>query len=183
LQDHDLEKIQSLNPEMKFIFIIRNPIERAWSAVRFFRKKDRGVDLDMWNDEDIITLLKMPGTLQRGDYEQTLQKYRKRFKQGHILLCFYDAIQDNPKGLLDSIADFLAISPFRENEIDGTRRINSAPPGPVPEKVAGYLQDLYSPMIDRMARQYGSYCTCWQIPRDRKNLVEVPVEKKPALRL
>ena len=35
LEPADVARIHALNPEIKLIFLLRNPIERSWSSVRY----------------------------------------------------------------------------------------------------------------------------------------------------
>lgn len=162
LESEDIAKIKSINPHMKIIFLIRNPIDRAWSATRF--NYDRGYsNVDLKSSQDIIRSLKDPATTLRGDYERTLNAYLEHFDASQILVCFYDAIQNDPISLVSSITDFLGVKRFEQSSIDSAKRLNQSPQSSMPKDVIDFLNETYSPMIDRLAVQFGSYAQSWQV--------------------
>ncbi len=161
LKHEDLIKIKAMNADIKIIFLIRDPIERAWSAIRFHA--DRGfinkniVD----SDDDIIAELKNPEMLLRGDYESTIDAYLQHFDSSQILVCFYDAISCDPVGLLSDITKFLEVPSFEESVIDNKTRVNMSPPREMSATVRDHLDTTYAPMIDRIGQSFGSYATMW----------------------
>jgi hypothetical protein len=63
----------------------------------------------------------------RGDYERTVDTYLKEFGSSQILVCFYDAIERDPVGLLAGVTAFLGIAPVGRGGIDGETRLNPSP--------------------------------------------------------
>ncbi len=160
LDDGDVAQIKALNAGMKLFFLIRNPIERAWSAIRF--DVDRGYSkINLDSDDEIICALKMPGMVLRGDYERTLDIYLRHFDSSQILVCFYDAITYDPVGLLSDITTFLDVAPFEETAIDNETRVNVSPARKMSKNVRDYLLETYAPMINGTAEAFGSYATMW----------------------
>ncbi len=157
LESEDVARIKAVNPDMKLLFIIRNPMERAWSAVRYFNHRSGN---PFKTDDQILSYLKRSYVLHRGDYEKTLNTYLKHFDREQILVCFYDAIQQDPTGLIAGVADFLSIGKCGER-IDSCRRVNASPARPVPKDIKRYLVDTYSPMIERLSDRLGSYALNW----------------------
>ena len=160
LKSKDVSEIKCINPHVKLIFLIRNPIDRAWSAIRF--NSDRGYsNINLESSKEIIQALKKPGTMLRGDYERTLNVYLEYFDASQILICFYDAIQKDPVNLMSSITDFLGIGSFEKSSIDSRKRFNRSPQSLMPKEVTHFLSETYSPMIDRLAVRC-SYASSWQ---------------------
>ncbi|MEM9537144.1 MAG: sulfotransferase [Cyanobacteria bacterium P01_A01_bin.3] len=160
LTREDIARIAALNPDMKLIFMMRNPIERAWSAVRFDIDRQH-TNVDINSSDAIIDLLRQPGMALRGDYERTIALYSEFFDPSQILVGFYDAVSQNPLGLFSGITDFLGIEPFDSAAIDNQTRVNTSPPRPIPADVKHYLLETYSPAIDRLARSVGGYAKRW----------------------
>jgi len=160
LTSQDVAKVQTINPDLKLIFIIRNPIERAWSAIRLY--KQTNPDFDINSDAKIISLLQERGNLLRSDYERTIDTFLQHFNPDQLLVCFYDAIQNAPGRLMDDITHFLGIAPFKEGAIVNSVQINSAPSRPMSRRVRAYLHELYTPSIESMADRFGSYAINWK---------------------
>jgi hypothetical protein len=97
----------------------------------------------------------------RGDYERTLDNYLQVFDSSQVLVCFYDAIAEDPVTLMHCITEFLGIPDFESNVIDSTIRVNSSPPHEIPDIVKQHLIEEYQPMIVRLSSRFGSYAADW----------------------
>ncbi len=169
LEKDDVARVKAVNPDIKIIFMIRNPIERAWSAIRSMVY--RGVlDISLDSDHEVIMALKDRGLILRGDYERTLDSYLSYFNSQQILVCFYDAIQCDPVGLMSGITTFLEVSPYMETIIDNKTRFNASPTHKMPCKVKEYLTETYSPMTKFIIERFGSYATMWNVVENVDNL-------------
>ncbi|MEM9537143.1 MAG: sulfotransferase [Cyanobacteria bacterium P01_E01_bin.45] len=165
LTREDVARIAALNPEMKLIFMLRNPIERAWSSIRFAIDR-KNADFDITSSSAIVKRLQEPLMMLRGDYERTLALYSELFDPSQILIGYYDAISQDPHGLLSGVTEFLEISPLHSTLIDNQTRVNSSPPRPIPADVKDYLWETYSPMIERLASSVGGYAKHWNGDQD-----------------
>jgi len=160
LEDNDIARMHKVNPEMKIIFLLRNPVERAWSAIRFHVLMGTPLHLD--SPSEIKSVLEHPGMRLRGDYERTLAHYLKYFDTSQILICFYDAIRHDPDRLMADITAFLGVQPFAPTSINSETIVNKSPDHTIPDQVQEYLLETYLPMIGRMAKTLGSYPLLWE---------------------
>jgi hypothetical protein len=163
LEPDDVAWIHRVNPEMRLIFLIRHPVDRAWSAIRFFIEKGRP-DAAKEPPERIIQRLRWRNMARRGDYERTLEVYLEHFDRHQVLVGFYDAITADPTGLLDGVTDFLGIARFDHTTLDTGVRINASVPAEMPPEVRDYLVETYEPMIERLAKRFGGYAERWRDP-------------------
>ncbi|MEL6160501.1 MAG: sulfotransferase domain-containing protein [Cyanobacteria bacterium J06623_5] len=162
LEPEDIARIKALNPEIKLLFMLRDPVDRAWSNIRFGVGKGR-LQANLESTDEIIATLKQPGVVLRGDYERTLNNYLQYFDASQMLICFYEAIKYDPVGLMADITSFLDIPPFATDAIDHKRRVNSSKPRQMPKAVRDYLVETYAPSIDRLAGALGSYAEGWKM--------------------
>ncbi len=160
LESNDVVRINTLIPDVKLIFMVRNPIDQVWSSVRFDVNRGK-LDLSLDSEEQIISYLKTRKRTPRGNYEQTLENYLKHFDSQQILVGFYDAIEHDASALLSGITALLNISPFEECDIDTKTRFNASPPLEMPSKVRGYLLKTNAPLMKRLADRLGSYAKTW----------------------
>jgi len=161
LDSEDVARIKRLNPDMKLLLLLRDPIDRAWSNIRYgHSNKHLNVDLD--SPDDIIRVLQQPKVVLRGDYERTLNIYLDHFDSSQVLVCFYEAIKHDPIGLMSGITEFLGISPFAAAMINHQKRVNFSKPKPMPSTVKDYLLETYAPNVKRIAAAFGSYANIWE---------------------
>jgi hypothetical protein len=163
LEPDDVARIRRLNPHVRLLFLVRHPVDRAWSAIRFGIAKGRPEAATEPGDR-IIKRLRTSTMLHRGDYERTLDVYLQHFDSEQVLVGFYDAIADDPSGLLDGITDFLGIARFDRAAIDASTRINPSEQAGMPPAVRAFLTETYEPMIKRLAKRFGGYAERWHDP-------------------
>jgi hypothetical protein len=153
--------MKAQNPEIKILFMLRHPIERAWSALRY--ENDRGfaaVDLDSL--DAVAAAVKRPAMRLRSDYERTLMAYERILGRGRILVGFYDAVENDPLGLLRGISEFIGVDAPNYSDSSGYReRINATPPRKMPPFVRQFLADHFGPMTERLASRFGGYAESW----------------------
>lgn len=161
LAPEDVARIHALNPGMKLIFLLRNPIERSWSSVRYNSSLGYNrIDLDSL--DDVIKELRSRRLTRRCDYEKTLETYLALFPARQILVGFFDAIRAQPNALLDGIWDFLGAR--RSGPAGGSvnKVFNESPGRDMPGRVREVLSEMYLPKIQRLSERLGSYATVWQ---------------------
>ncbi len=183
LEIEDIEAIRDINPEMKFIFIIRDPIERAWSGIRFSAAREN-YEINLDSLGKIRRRLMTPLMILRGDYERTLENYLRVFESSQVLVCFYDAISRNPNELAECITKFLGVSAFGPSTVDAATPINISPKHDMPGLIREHLIAQYGDMISRLSSRFGSYASEWE---DRYDLAQMgksnraPAARVPAL--
>jgi hypothetical protein len=161
LGSEDVAHMRAVTPSLRLIFMIRHPVDRAWSAIRFGIGKGRP-DAAIEPSDRIIKRLRWAPMLWRGDYERTLDIFLQHFDRRQMLVGFYDAIGADPGGLLDGITEFFGIAPFDRTAIDNGLRVNPSEQAEMPAAVHEFLTETYEPMIERLAERFGSYAARWR---------------------
>ena len=165
LNDDDVKAIHDALPRLKIIFIMRNPIDRAWSHVRFDWTTGRfsGID-DM---EAVKAFIESPNQHLRGDYLRTLDIWKEHFPAEQLFIGFYDDIIGNPAGLLGDLHGFLGV-PARTYEAAGrvTEKIFTSKEKHIPAELLRYLAERYRPDIEQLSRRFGGHATSWLAETD-----------------
>lgn len=129
-----------LGSETTIIFILRNPIERSWSAAKMmfrYYKKDYGS-----NDyADISSLLIKPHITLCSDYANIIRRWQDSFRNFQVLT--YDALCASPQDLLGEISSLLKIRNQWNDEIIGRRVWSDSGNSPIPESIHGLLKEQY----------------------------------------
>lgn len=96
-------------PDAKFIFILRDPVERYWSNLRFYETL---YGVESFNArEQIIPGLSNPDFYLRTDYKRTLTELYKVTSRDRVCIVFYEALMraDTHERELKKITSFLGI--------------------------------------------------------------------------
>lgn len=98
----------TLMPNAKIIFIMRNPIERAWSQLRF-NFGLRNIQWDQVQDETINAHINSKASEIRTNYTRTIRNWSSCFPLNQIKFVFFDDLTRDPKSFLEEICNFLEL--------------------------------------------------------------------------
>ncbi len=165
LNVHDIKRMYALSPNAKIILMLRNPIDRAWSHYRHTQKKNIYFSFQDVKNDSIIEFIESEGQILRSDYVRTIENFSHVFPKSQILICFFDAIVDNPNGLLNDIINFLtgvekSTYSFKNNDLK--RTINKSIELDCPNQIYEYLKIKYRNQIKVLSDIYGGYFNKWQ---------------------
>lgn len=97
------ERIAALNPDMKLLVCLREPVSRAFSAY-LHRVKNGELDVPF---EDAIT--RVPSLVEHGRYHHYLRPYLERFGRDQIHIGNFDELRSAPDLFASRIFDFLQV--------------------------------------------------------------------------
>lgn len=109
LSERGFQMILALYPNAKFIYLMRDPVERFWSAVRF-NNQYKGLD----SIDGMKRFLQTPSTavhFERARYQSTLTNLLRVVDLSKTFLCFYeDMFGPNGAEMIAKLTAFLGIS-------------------------------------------------------------------------
>jgi hypothetical protein len=161
LDQADIQRMYDLAPEAKLVFILRDPVSRAWSQYRFNTREINGFDRKYEDEAAIIEFIDSGDQDLRSDYLQVINKYAAVYPKEQILLGFYDAILDNPTALLTDIIEFIGGDPQNVEQLQLNKRVNVSKQIACPPRVRQHLETKYYPQVRMLADTYGGYCHQW----------------------
>jgi hypothetical protein len=166
LAERELKMLKGLNSDLKVIFQMRDPIERAWSqTVMHLKLHQREGAYDLYKDEIRRVIFKKE-VLDRSDYMKTINQWGSVFNEENILYQFYDEIRDNPTDLLTRLFDFLQVD-HSESALNESvsAKIGSRDTGgrSIPEDIERELAIHFLPMVkDLELRFKEAYPGIWR---------------------
>jgi hypothetical protein len=124
------ERIHQCLPEVRLVFVLRNPIDRAFSNYLWSRQnglEDESFELALDREEDrertlsdSLRYARPHALVSRGLYADHLLPYFDRFSRDQILVLRYEDIGTAPGSVAESLHRFLGVSPrARDGEDQG----------------------------------------------------------------
>ncbi len=102
LPDGDIAECKRLNPEARVIYVLRDPLARAVSAIRMhtkWRSNDAAAEaLEVAFDDDFIALVKRAGLNAMGSYVANYQRWARHYDD--ILVLNYEDIRADPHAMV-----------------------------------------------------------------------------------
>ncbi len=149
-------------PDAKIILNIRNPIDRAWSGLRYSWQRHWDEKLEPGDVERLMRAALHPERLLRGDYPLTLKNWEAHYPDAQRLYLFYDDIASSPSHELRRVAGFLGVDPLKLPAAqDDAARVNHAPRENIPAPVRERLRDHYAPQITWLEKRFGRDFSHW----------------------
>lgn len=154
--------IKEMNPNVKVIFLMRDPIDRSWSQAKRELHRLYGKPLKEIPPQEVIHWFNEPACALRSDYVRTLDIWQAHFPKAQFFFGFLEEINANPRDLLLRVFDFLGVErsdkyvPESAHAIVNSRgNIDIAP-------VYEYeLARIHEPMLARLTQMFDSYPAQW----------------------
>ncbi len=159
-----VELILQRMPRIKVIYIIRNPVERAWSGVRKTIWYQKGENDPTFQDMDkLMSSIMHPEVLIRGDYKRAIENWGGVIPKENMLYLFYDDIVSDSDTELDRVYSFLdpklSVNTIEKPE---RSRVNSAPKVDMPDEIRQKLQNYYEEQIQYIESQFSRDLSHWR---------------------
>lgn len=162
-------RLHALNPALRIVFMLRHPIERAWSAALMaLQRADLAIDeaSDAW----FLDHFRSRGSLGRGDYETTLRRWRSVFPHEQLLVLLHEDIAARPSELLRRCARHLAIDPAPFEALPAQvlgQRVFAGAGHPIRASLRAALCELYRPRLASLVRYEPTVPAHWLDEADR----------------
>ena len=112
-----IRALRALLPDLKLIYLMRDPVARAWSHARHscrFREANFAAyqgDLGSVTDEQWRDNFTHDWTLANGDYLGHLRRWLTVFPRQQVHIGFYESIVREPEVLMRQLFGFLGVNP------------------------------------------------------------------------
>jgi hypothetical protein len=96
-------------PHLKIIYLLRDPVDRAWSSVAMhFRKGGAGLVTGQ-DSKSIMAQLRKPKSFAHCTYRRNIEAWSRHFPQEQMYFGFFERIRREPDAYLGEILDFLGV--------------------------------------------------------------------------
>ena len=101
-----IRHLMSMNPLVRIIVIVRDPIDRAWSHIRMLARSEH-LDINI----NAITAGKSPLTpyLQYTDYATAIPRWERIAIPGRLKIISYDQVANDPYAVFDEVTEYIGL--------------------------------------------------------------------------
>ena len=171
LNEEDIAKMANLLPDVKIIYILRDPIERTWSHIRYNASKNgKNKDIDV---RKVISRFEDKRYFHdHVNYLENIKRYAKHFPKENILITFFDSIANEPQEMLDSL--LREIAPGLKHQIGPDKKVNASREEEIPKEIYNYLKERYASLYKDLKDELGGYAVQWY----NRHYDELKINKK-----
>jgi hypothetical protein len=150
LNERLFQRIRLINQDIKLVFIMRDPVDRAWSAVTNAFRDARPLTL-----QKALERARKPDFAVRSAYTETIARLEAVFPPLQLHFCFYDDLRDRPQILIAEILSFLGAEPDEAENIILSSKLNSSSGmRPMPVEFRREMARAYLPMLRVLSQRF-----------------------------
>jgi len=164
LSDDRVQLLAQRLGNVRIIYMMRNPVERAWSSVKFFSWQFTEKILSKADHNRTLEFVMHPRRLMGGNYEDVITRWERFISQENILFLFYDDLAADPSSQLQRICDFLGVKAHpKSRQVLTAKRVNySAQHFDIPRDIERLLHDYYDGQIDYLENRFMRDLSHWR---------------------
>ena len=150
--------VHEIMPETKIIFMMRNPVERAWSQALMDFSRARS--LETIPDEEFHRHFESNRSRLFSNYLRTIENWSSYYPERQIFVGFLEDIHFCPHHLLRRLYRFLETGASNDYRVI-KRKIHTRNVEEMPTRFAVHLARIYHDDIRRLAERFGGYASFW----------------------
>ena len=169
LDRNAVAKVKEVSPDAKIIYILRDPVDRAWSqALRKFTylKSSRPEDL---SSDVLDAFFESPVFRLRNDYLMTIENWLSMYDRKQVHFILFDDLIARSDEVLCGLCRFLEIPYDKSFFPEAGERKNSGPLNVMPPRVREALSKKYLDDMERLAKMFGGPTEKW-LKRARESI-------------
>lgn len=157
LEDEQVAEVEALKPDLKIFFLMRNPVERAWSAAVMGMQQEwsspTGLDID-----DLRAVTGKRAMRLRGDYIRTLDIWSSHFPSDQIFVGFLEDVSFRPSEFLAATCEFLGVEAV---DVPPTGKEHARSGSNMPLEIARFLAEDNHELLERLSSTFGWPASEW----------------------
>jgi hypothetical protein len=115
VSDEIIQRVVNSFPNLKVIFLARDPVERAWSQLSMGIRLGMISPFDATDADEVIRNLLNPGVLLRSHPSKIVARWKRYVHPDLFRIYFFDDLEKNPADLRRSILLFLGADPNKSS--------------------------------------------------------------------
>lgn len=155
-----LQHIRRLAPDARVMFIMRNPVTRAWSQV-LHHCRANNLDAGRQTPATIIDILSLETFRQLSDYVGTIDDVRATFAPEQTRMMFYEDMHRDRHAMLEDVCGFIGVGFDKGHFVNLGRRYNRSQEGELPGPIAEHMRNLYRPVAEGVRQRVGRIPDAW----------------------
>lgn len=105
-----IRSVVQRNPNIKIIYLLRDPIDRAWSSVAMHFRERGEQTIDAIDRDNIIKRIRYPKFFAHCKYDDNIENWLSAVPPAQMYFGFFERIAAEPREYLSDILSFLGVA-------------------------------------------------------------------------
>jgi len=148
--DRGVAHVRKIMPDVKLIYMVRDPYDRAMSSLRMLLERDRA------RKPTMEQLVEKPIFKKKGDYARNILAWEKAFGSAQILYIPFGRVKSDPAGVMRDVEAYLGLDRFdhypvinKKVNATGKKKIE------IPEKIDRKIRQMTAPQYPYLVERFG----------------------------
>jgi hypothetical protein len=162
LPDEIIQRIVTHFPNLKVIFLARDPVERAWSELCMGVRCGGIRPFDVTNVEEVTRNLLRPDIILLSYSSMIVARWRRHVHPDRFRVYFFDDLETDPAELRRSIIRFLGGDPEKPSRLSASHKSNETKEKlKLSENVRSHVARFFEPELKACASELGGRAGEW----------------------
>ena len=148
-----IAEVLTLNPHIKIMMMVRNPIERAWSHAKKDLLKARKRSLKDVPFSEFSAFYQRDYQKRCGQYQSMIALWEKYVDKDCFLIQKFSDVKENPTKLFDRVCEFLEVTPMADSLMQHKQVVNPTQRTKLPQAHQALLESLFADEISYLQQQ------------------------------
>ena len=148
-----IKDVLTLNPEIKIIMLVRDPIDRAWSHAKKDLLKATGRKLKDVSFAEFSAFYQRDYQKRCGQYSTMIKLWGQHVDKSRFLIQKFSDVKERPVQLFDHVCQFLEIKPLAHTLMQHQQVVNPTERTALPQEHQQLLASLFSEEIIFLKQQ------------------------------
>lgn len=151
LSESGFQHVRSIAGKVRVIYILRDPILRLLSHVKFHIAVNNELNcLESFDEDSFCVYARDCGALMQSLYMKNITRMKKYFSSSELKIVFFEDMISQPRHQISNLYHFLEVSDQPLDELQVSRIINQGPMLPIPEKFVHAARAMLSDEIKEL---------------------------------
>jgi hypothetical protein len=163
--DDAIRELHSLCPDLRLFYVLRNPIERAWSAARMAVLRAE-MTVEEASEQWFLDHFRSAGSRRRGAYADAILRWRSVFPAEQLMICLFDELVAEPRTFLSRLCKHIGIDDRFYDAIPDEalcRPVFEGPSAPLPSRLRHALVEQYGDSVMVLGRLLATDLSHWLV--------------------
>ncbi len=151
-----IDEVVALNPDVRVIMMIRDPVDRAWSHAKKDLVRKTGRKVEQVPADEFREFFRDEYQISCANYVRNHDHWESRLQPHHLYVGAFEEITRRPHEFLLEVMSFLGVeSDPRYIASDVHEEVNPTAKSSVPAEYRAYLEDLFDDEIAALEARFG----------------------------
>lgn len=149
-------------PDLRLIYLLRSPIDRAWSAAKMALENSQ-MTINEASEQWFLDHFRSSGSRMRGHYARCIANWATAYPKEQLHLCFFDDLVANPADLLRGCFQHIGVD---DSQYDWSNNLSTkvfkSLDHELPDRLRYELEQIYLPEIAALEQMLDVDLSAWR---------------------